>query len=62
MWKINDLGVNLNALDYMRIIYRLCADYIMYYLSPCPKDNRDNADVFFELKKMGPPYLEAPPP
>jgi hypothetical protein len=45
----------------MRIIYRLCANYIMYYLSPCPRDNQDNADVFFELKKMGPPYLEAPP-
>jgi len=48
-------------MDYMRIIYRLCADYIMYYLSPPHGDNRDNADVFFGSKKREPPHLEYPP-
>ena len=45
----------------MRIIYRLYADYIMYYLSPPHGDNRDNAEVFFGLKKREPPHLEDPP-
>ena len=45
----------------MWIIYRLCADYIMYYLSPPIGDNRDNADVFFGLKKGIPKIWKTPP-
>ena len=45
----------------MRIILGLCADYIMYYLSPPIGDNRDNADVFFGLKKGIPKIWKTPP-
>jgi hypothetical protein len=45
----------------MPIIYRLCADYIMHYLSPPHGDNRDNAEVFFRPKRGIPPHLEGPP-
>lgn len=45
----------------MPIIYRLYADYIMYYLPPPLGDNRDNVDAFFDQKKRDPPYLEDPP-
>lgn len=51
----------LNEMDYMRIIYRLCADYIIYYLSPPHGDNRDNAEVFFRPKK-GISKIWRPPP
>jgi len=45
----------------MQIIYRLCADYIMYYLSPPIGDNRDNDDVFFGSKKGIPKIWKTPP-
>lgn len=45
----------------MRIIYRLYADYIMYYLSPPHGDNRDNAKVFSGQKK-GFSKFGGPPP
>ena len=48
-------------MDYMPIIYRLCANYIMYYLSPPHGDNRDNAEVFFRPKRGIPPHLKGPP-
>ena len=60
-WKIKHLRGNLNAFDYMGIISGLCADYIIYYLSPPLGDNRDNVDAFFRPKKGKSPYLEDPP-
>jgi hypothetical protein len=59
--KNKHLAHNLNGFDYMGIIFGLCADYIIYYLSPPLGDNRDNFDAFFKPKKGKSPYLEDPP-
>ena len=45
----------------MGIILGLCADYIMYYLSPPLGDNRDNVDAFFRPKKGNPHIWNTPP-
>lgn len=60
-WKINNLGGNLNAFDYIRIISGLSPDYIIYYLPPPLGDYLDYVGAFFRQKRGSPPRLEDPP-
>jgi hypothetical protein len=54
MLKINDLGENLNALDYVPIISGLCPIILCIISPPAVGDNRDNVLHEFSMKKGSP--------